>query len=166
MYINLDKLNRNAFDKPQSSISSYLIHQYPRRFQPCYHILSHVTYLSSHFQCLCALGDINLGVGGLDTTQLLSLITSEVVHGLEANVESSRVSVNSKNGDGLVDSIASVVQLVAFSAARAAIAGDGDGTANVREAWQLPECRVLPGEDTAAGDCVQGGAGDIIDCVV
>ena len=167
LYIILDNLNEtNALDKLHSSILSYPIHSYPRLFQPCRHIHSHVTYLSSHFQRLRALGDIDLGVGRLDTAQLLSFITSEVVHGLETNVESTGGSVNSKNGDGLVNSIASVVQLVAFSAAGAATAGDGDGTANVREAWQLAECWVLSSKDTAAGDYVQGGAGDIVDCVV
>ena len=63
-----------------------------------------------------AQGSVNLGVSGLYTTQRLSLTVGQIVHSLEADIEAGRGGVNSQYGDRLVDSIASVVHLVAFAA--------------------------------------------------
>ena len=110
-----------------------------------------------------AQGSINLGVSGLDTTQRLSLTVGQIVHSFETDIEAGRSGVNSQYGDRLANSIASVVHLVAFAAVGATAAGDGEGTADVREARQLAECGVLGIEDTSAGDCVCRRAGDIVD---
>lgn len=118
---------------------------------------------SSQSQCLRAQGSIDLSVSGLDTTQRLSLTVGQIVHSLEANIEAGRSGVNSQHGDRVVNSIAGVVQLVAFPAVGATAASDGEGTADVREARQLAECGVFGIEDTSAGDCVGRRAGDIID---
>lgn len=111
--------------------------------------------LQSRFQCLYALRDINLGPSSRDTTEPLSLIIGQVVHGLQTNVEATGGGVDSKDRDVLIDSIARIVQLIALAAVGAAIARDGDSTADVREARQRAECGILLIDQTAAGNCVR-----------